>query len=147
MSWRHTEYEDLHRIVLVKDPSDGDMRSMMPDTPESREMLRENARTLFEDEEVLAIVGIAPMWKGVGTVWTLISENARLRGVLLTKGVLGFLVMLREERGYWRLQASIERGDERARRWIIALGFSYEGTMVGYSAEGRTHDLYARVRG
>ncbi len=147
MNWRNTEYEDLHRIVLQKDPSNMDVRSMVADTDESRFLLRENARTWLDDDSILAIAGIAPMWKGVGTVWTLISENARGLGLTLTRNMLGFLVMLRDERGFWRLQATVERGDERARLWILRLGFAYEGTMVAYAPDGKTHDMYARVRG
>lgn len=147
MSWRTTKYEDLHRIVLKNDPSDIDMRSMTADTEQIREMLRLNAHTWNENGSILAIVGVASMWKGVGTVWMLISEDARRRGLSLTRGILRFLAVSKSERGYWRLQATIAHGDERARRWIIHLGFVYEGTMVAYAPDGKTHDLYARVRG
>jgi len=147
VNWRATEYEDLHRIVMKEDPLDVDVMSRMPDTEQVREMLRLNAYSWVEDDTVIAIAGISPMWKGVGTVWTLISEEARSRGVALTKGIHWFLDMLRRDRGYWRIQATVERGDDRARRWIIHLGFVYEGTMVAYSPTGKTHDMYARVRG
>ena len=143
MSWRNTEYEDLHRIVLSKDASSMDMRSAIPDTPESRLSLQQNARTWLDGDSILAIAGVAPLWKGVGTVWTLISEEARDRVVGLTRGVLR---LMDSDRSYWRLQATVERGDERARLWIILLGFSYEGTMVAYAPDGKTHDMYARVR-
>ena len=146
MSWRSTQYEDLHRVVLEDDPSDADIRSLLPDTDETRSLLGENARTWWEGEEVLAIVGIAPLWKGVGTVWTLLSEASKQRGVSLTRGVLRFIDMLHRERGYWRLQATVELGDETGRLWIIQLGFQYEGTMVAYGPGGETHDMYARVR-
>ncbi len=146
MTWRNTQYEDLHRVVLEDDPSDADIRSLLPDTDETRDLLCENARTWWEEEAVLAIVGIAPLWKGVGTVWTLLSKASKQRGVSLTRGVLRFLDMLHGERGYRRVQATVELGDEPARLWIIQLGFQYEGTMVAYGPDGATHDMYARVR-
>lgn len=145
MSWRSTEYEDLHRIILPDDPPDCDVRSLLPDTEASRLSLRENAYTWEEDGRIIAIVGVEPMWKGVGTVWTLLTSETRERGVALTRGVMRFVEMLHVERGYWRLQATVERGDETARLWIIQLGFRYEGTMLAYSPGGETHDMYARV--
>ena len=41
MSWRDTEYEDLHRIVMPADAAISDIRSAMPDTEEARVLLRE----------------------------------------------------------------------------------------------------------
>lgn len=145
--WRPTEIEDLYLIATKEDPLDCDVRCMVADTEESRILLRENTYTWIDGNTILAIVGVSPMWKGVGTVWTLISEDARKHGLSLSRGVMRFLVMLREERSYRRLQATVERGDERARRWLLHLGFFYEGTMVAYDSDGKTHDLYARVRG
>ena len=146
MMWRETRFEDLHRIVLKSDPNETDLRATMPDTAETREILRENAQTWEEDGRIVAVAGIGDLWKGVGTVWTLLSEESRERGVVLTRGVLRFIDMLHEERGYWRLQATVEHGDEAAQHWILQLGFQYEGTMVAYSPDLKTHDLYARVR-
>lgn len=145
MSWRPTQFADLHRIVLPDDPTDSDMRSIMPDTDETAELLKENAQTWEEAGLILAIVGVGPMWKGVGTVWTLLSSASRERGVALTRGIVRFIKMLHGERGYWRLQATVVHGDEPARIWILQLGFRYEGTLWSYGPDGKTHDMYARV--
>jgi len=145
MSWRHSTFEDLHRIVLPNDPTDADLRSMLPDTEESRNMLYANAMTWFEEDEILAIVGVAPMWKGVGTVWTLLTAESKQRGVVLTRGVTRFIDMLYDTRGYWRLQATVEHDNDTAQVWIHRLGFHYEGTMTAYGPDSKTHDLYARV--
>ena len=148
MSWRDTEYEDLHRIVLPGESSGADARDLYPDTEEMREILRRDGWTWEDPKQgILAIVGISMMWKGVGVVWTLLTDESRLRGVILTRGVLRLLERMHRERGYWRIQATVERGDEPARLWIIQLGFVYEGTMVAYGPDGKTHDMYARVRG
>jgi hypothetical protein len=146
MKWRNTEYEDLHRIVLPNDAPSDDVRSMLSDSDESREAMKYNARSMVEGDRILAIAGVAPIWKGVGTVWTLITQEARDHGVVLSIGVRRLVKMLHVERGYWRLQATTERGDEPARLWIVGLGFSYEGTMIAYGPDMKTHDMYARVR-
>lgn len=146
MIWRDTEYEDLHRIVLPNEAPCDDVRSMISDSDESRSALRHNAKSMVDDDVILAVAGVAPLWKGVGTVWTLISEDARKSGLRLSLGVRRLVDMAYVERGYWRLQATIKRGDETARLWIVGLGFSYEGTMLAYGPDGKTHDMYARVR-
>ena len=146
MMWREATYEDLHRIALPSDPPEHDIRSTAPDTPETREILQRDARTWEDEGRVLAVVGIRHMWKGAGEVWTMLSEESRERGVALTRGVLRFLDMLHLERGYWRLQATVEHGDEPARLWILQLGFTYEGTMIAYGPDMKSHALYARVR-
>lgn len=144
MNWRDSEFKDLEKIV-VEGKASSDVRSMWSDTDDSRSLLKENARTLVDGDDVLAIVGVAELWDGVGTVWTLLSDESRKHGVLLTKGVRRYIKMLHEERGYWRLQATVKRFDEPARLWIIRLGFSYEGTMVAYGPDATTHDMYASL--
>ena len=141
--WTATEYRDLHKIRL---PGNNDMLSILVDSTATDDLLRDNARTWWEDDEVLAIVGVAPMWKGVGTVWTMLTDDARERGVALTRGVIRFIDMLEGSWGYRRLQATVVSGDEPARLWIVKLGFRYEGTMTAYGPDRTTHDMYARLR-
>lgn len=145
MTWRPTEFEDLHRISLPDDPPEFDVRSLMPDTLEARRLLRDNARTWEEDHRPLAIVGVEPQWKGVGTVWTLLTADSKRRGVVLSLGVVRCLNMLQRDWGYWRLQATVVEGDEAARLWIVGLGFSFEGLMRCYGPDMQTHALYARL--
>lgn len=146
MSWRPTEYEDLLRIEVPFDSCEADIREMMPDSDESRLMLRENARTWEDEGRIVAIVGVTPFWKGVGMVWTLLGVESKRRGVALTRGVLRFIDELHAARGYWRMEALTERGDETARVWITRLGFEYEGTKIAYGPRMESYDMYARVR-
>ncbi len=145
MSWRPTEFEDLFRIDLPDDPPESDMRAVLTDTDTTRDLLREHSRTWEDNGRIVAIVGVSPMWKGVGQVWTMLTVEARERGVMLTRGVLRFIADLPAARGDWRLQATVVRGDEPGRLWIVQLGFDFEGTMVAYGPDLKTHDLYARV--
>jgi len=146
MIWLPTEYEDLHRVKLLDDTVGSDVRSHMPDTEEYRVQLRETARTWFIDDEVVALIGVMPMWKGVGTLWTLLSEKSKEYGIALTRGSSRYVELLYDEFGYRRLQATTVHGNETAREWVVQLGFSYEGTMVGYGPDGESHDMYARLR-
>lgn len=145
MGWRETIYADLHRVRAEGGGVGIDITSVFPDNEETRTILRRDARTWEDDEGlVIAVIGVTELWKGVGTVWTMLSDRARERGPALTFRTVKLLRMLHVERGYKRIQATILHGDERARQWIINLGFTYEGTMVAYAPDGATHDLYAR---
>ncbi len=145
MNWRESTYEDLQRIDIPRDPAI-DVRGMLEDTQKEHDAMKENARTLEKDGRVLAIVAVAPIWTGVGTVWTLLSNEARGHGVALSFGVTRFIDMLMQERGFWRLQATVEKGDEAGLKWILRLGFKYEGTFFRYGPDGKDHDTYARVK-
>jgi hypothetical protein len=145
--WRSTEYEDLFGIKLA-DASSWDPEKAfdaVEDEEARRTALKEDARTWLDDDGVLAVVGVDELWSGVGVVWTLITERSRERGFALTRNVLREIGKL-HNKGYWRLQATVARGDEEARLWIVRLGFSFEGTMVAYGPNKETHDMYARVR-
>ena len=146
MNWRATEYADLFRVKVDDESSADDVRSLLQDNEETRSMLLEYAHTFECNGDAIAIVGVAPMWSGVGTVWSLLSEHSKNHGIPLTRASIRFIEE-RQAQGFWRLQATVERGHWEAREWILALGFSYEGTMVGYGPDGKTHDMYARLRG
>ncbi len=146
MNWKPSEMRDLFDIDMPEEHSGSDVRSILVDNEQTRVMLRENARTAFDGSKPIAILGISQLWKGVGVVWTLLSEQSKENGFALSLGSSRFIRMMYVERGYWRLQATIIRGDEIARLWIVKLGFVYEGTMVAYGPDGQTHDMYARVR-
>jgi len=56
--------------------------------------------------------------------------------------------MLHLERTYnlRRLSVEVRKGNDRAVRWVRALGFSYECDMKQRGPDGETHMLYARVK-
>lgn len=146
MNWKPSHIRDLLDIDMPEENSGSDVRSILVDNEQTRIMLRENARTAFDADTPIAIVGISPLWKGVGVVWTLLSKQSKENGFALSLGCSRFIRSMYIERGYWRLQATIIRGDEVARLWIVKLGFVYEGTMVAYGPDLKDHDMYARVR-
>jgi RimJ/RimL family protein N-acetyltransferase len=89
--------------------------------------------------------GIAPMWHGVGSGWMILSNVAddfpfALHRVCKT--------MLREaiSNGYHRIQADIPCSSERARRWILRLGFESEGIMRAYGPDGTDSERFAMVK-
>ncbi|MFQ5472449.1 MAG: hypothetical protein ACE5FA_06150 [Dehalococcoidia bacterium] len=147
MRWVPTTLDHLTRVARRPEHREDDVTQYIEDTTQIREVLRQQSRAWIDEHgEPLACVGIWPMWPGVGTVWTILSEAALEHGIQLSLGVRRFLREVDESESYWRLQATIEHGNVEARSWILWLGFVYEGTMRAYGPTGHTHDLYARVR-
>jgi len=144
--WREARFEDLGAIPLQIAQLDQQIE-MMEDTSSNRDLLAENART-WEDEsgKVLAVLGVWPLWAGVGTAWALISGEALRYPFGLARAAKGFLAEIIERDDFWRIQATIERGHWTGRRFILWLGFQFEGMMECYGPTGLDHDLYALVR-
>lgn len=146
MNWRPARYEDLYAVDLQRRQRDQDGRLEIPDTESVRESLRLHARTALVEDRPVAVVGVDLLWKGVARAWVFLSEESLEHPVALSRGVRGWLEWIIEDLQLRRVQADVEHGHEAARRWLLFLGFSYEGTMRRYGYTGRHHDLYARLR-
>jgi RimJ/RimL family protein N-acetyltransferase len=143
--WRETTYDDIVRIAVDSSSDAKRVLGAFPDTDGTHALLRRDAQTWEEGGEVLAIVGLTEMWNGVCSVWTLLTDSARSRGVALSLHTLRLLEDLHITRGFDRIQATCITGSTVESEWLKRLGFAFEGTMRGYGPDGADHDLYARV--
>lgn len=93
------------------------------------------------------IVGCSGLWmrhQGVSDSWGLLSRRATGSTLLaITRVVRLFL----DGRSEHRISGTALTGWEAGRRWLILLGFTYEGTMRAYTEDQRDVDLYARAGG
>ena len=144
--WRDSRFEDLGAVPLQIAQYDQKIQTM-EDTPGNREALTCHARTLEDDSgKVLAVLGVWPLWEGVGSAWALISGEALKYPTTLGRAAKVFLAEIIERDNLWRVQATVERGHRAGRNFILWLDFQYEGTMGGYGPTGLDHDLYSIVR-
>lgn len=104
------------------------------------------AFTAFDGAVCLGCGGVVIPWPGVaeGWIWALptVSRVPLELHHLVRRG------MLHLERTYnlRRLSVEVRKGNDRAVRWVRALGFSYECDMKQRGPDGETHMLYARVK-
>lgn len=145
MIWKPARYEDLHAFALQDRQVNQDGRVEIPDTEPIRESLRLHARTAWIEDRVVAIIGVDLKWKGVAEAWAFLGDEALDHPVALSRGALRWLHWIIEDLQLWRVQTDVEHGHEEARRWLLFLGFTYEGTMRRYGYTGKHHDLYARL--
>lgn len=98
--------------------------------------------TAFEGSTVLAAAGIVTLWPGRGQVWALITPAMRARAIVIHRAVY------RAVQRYTgaRLECIIDPEFSASVAWARRLGFQYEGTMPKYGIDGRTMDMYVRIR-
>jgi hypothetical protein len=144
--WDPTTFEDLHRLHLQVSQLWQDPREAMVGDERTRRVLRENSRTLWAEDRALAVIGVSQLWRGVGAAFALLSyEAVEEHPIALARGTRRWLDWIVDHGGYWRIQATVEQQSERARDWLVWLGFRFEGTMWGYGPLGTDHDMYAKL--
>jgi len=103
------------------------------------------AFTLFKDDKVVAIGGVAKLWNGVGEAWAL-PGNGMKNPLLFHKTILRMLDTIQEAEGFHRIQAIVFEDHPKGHKWVKALGFKSEGIMVAYGPNGENVVRYARVK-
>lgn len=100
------------------------------------------AWTALDGNRVMACAGIMPIWNGRHYLWGLLSADAGVHMVGLTRAALR---ELRRIKG--RVEMYVDEGFEPGMRWAEMLGFELETPqpMRGYLPSGRGAYLYARV--
>lgn len=113
-------------------------------TPEYAAWLAEygDGYTVIDGDYVVACAGVAKQWEGRGMAWALLAKESGRCFLPLHRAVLRYL----DFAGYRRIEATVDAEFMPGHRWLMMLGFEREGRMPAYAPDGRTHDLYARIR-
>lgn len=113
--------------------------------PRLRGLLREWSRTYLEDDRPIAAIGAWPGWKGVASMWAVLTEEMRSKPITLCKGARHWIEHIAAREHLHRMQALIQPEHDAAIRWIHWLGFNREGLMERASPRGTDLWLYARI--
>jgi hypothetical protein len=95
---------------------------------------------------LLGTVGINILWPGVGEAWAVFTESVNAIPIAFHRVMKRGLRTHFEALDLHRLHAVVAATDERAKRWIIALGFDREGTLREYGPNRADYIMYAMVR-
>jgi len=119
--------------------------SLDPDT-RSHLYRHVNGATILIDGEIAGIMGIAPLWPGVGEVTMIPSE-------LFYKNIKSCVKLLRESLsvgceayGLHRIQATTLESCPKHGRFLAFLGFELEGKLRGYGTAGENYLMYSYVK-
>lgn len=99
------------------------------------------AYALLHEGEVMGCYGTFLLWQGRGMVWALLSRHAgrcMRAGCRIAKGYIGSLPLT-------RLEAYVRTDFKAGNQWVRLLGFTREGTMRRFFANGADAYMYARV--
>ena len=106
----------------------------------------EYAYTLEHNGEILGSAGFVSPWPGVANGWGFFSELIYKYPLTLHKAMISMIAKLEEKHNLIRLQAECLKGYDKAIKWLIHLGFEYEGEMRNYGPTGETMLRFARIK-
>lgn len=101
--------------------------------------------TIFKGKDIVACMGIRPLWRGVGEGWVLTSPLVEECPKFLTAVTLRGLLWLERNQGYHRIGAHVLVSFTAAHKWAERLGFKIEGPAPGYGPNGEDFVHYGRV--
>lgn len=98
--------------------------------------------TLLIDNKPIAVFGFCALWKGVIDVFVIPSVDVPKHPIAFIKAAKQ---KLSEYTPVVRRMQTKSRADCSTDRWMQAMGFTCEGTMVGYTEAGADYRIWARV--
>lgn len=101
--------------------------------------------TLFLDDRPVYCGGLVECWPGVCEIWMLPGVDVIRKPITVVKAARWMLADAIDKMRPHRIQATVKASDDRAVRFIEALGFEREGLMRSFSADKTDFFLYARV--
>lgn len=144
MTWVRGKFDHLQQLEMHT--TKNDIRDMLVDGPEMAEWMRRWSRTLLIEDRPIAVVGIEPLWQGVGKAWTYLTLESLAHKIGITRSMLRLLEFIERDEEMHRIEATVEKSNTTAVRWIQYLGFDYEGDMSNYGLGGvGTFSRFARL--
>lgn len=104
------------------------------------------AFTLFDDYEVLGIVGYFPLTTWRVEAWSLISENITREAVFSGGRMVRRGIQSIYDAGYHRIEAIVDPNDNEAIRMVEFLEFVKEGRLRQFMHDKRDMLLYSKVK-
>lgn len=103
------------------------------------------ARSYFAGHRVIAIIGMVPVWFGVGEIWLLTTDEVSRNRAFFHRATIRMMREARIVYNLHRLQATVHDGNELAKNWIERLGFEFEGRHKQYGPDKSDHLRYAKT--
>lgn len=95
--------------------------------------------------ELFGIAGSYRQWSGSSQLWAAFDERVNLYPIMLLKTCLILINYAKQKQDLRRVSLTVQSGYTSGNRFAEALGFDFEGRMVGYLPDGADANLYARL--
>lgn len=103
---------------------------------ETPRLILRKAVTIMDGDMPLAIFGAYRFTQGVHHIWALFSERVREKPVAFAKTCRNLQKFYDETSGAHRFQVDVREGYYEGIRWAEFFGFSREGLMRSFTADG-----------
>lgn len=132
-----------HLEALVVQDAQAFMRPIFSNPKYAQDIAKMESYTAFIDGRPVAIAGILPIWEGRAECWAIIAQDIGRAGMRkFHRAALAFL----DASPLRRMEAFCDANFVQAHRWLLMLGFEYEGAARKYSPDGRDCLRFARVK-
>lgn len=132
-----------HLQSLILQPAQEWARPSFDDPSYAEQLAKFDSYSGFIDGRIVMCGGITRMWEGRGEAWALIARDVGPSGMhsihYAVKRYLGAATLR-------RIEAACDASFLQAHRWLVLLGFKYEGKMEKYTPDGRDCLRFAMVR-
>lgn len=102
--------------------------------------------TITFDGKPVAFIGMKLIWRGVGHVWSVTSDEITKAPAAFHKIVLEKLEEYQRIFMLWRVQMFVRAKYKPGIRWAESLGFKNEGLMAKFDPEGHDYFRFAKVK-
>ena len=100
---------------------------------------------IVHDDVTVALLGVVPVWPGVGQAWLIGTDGIGLRGVEVMKASKRIIKTLLDLEMH-RIHAYSAAFHSQAHRWLELIGFRRESTLKQYGKTGEDFYCYAITR-
>lgn len=136
-------FESWH-IKLIKEGVHYDKPSLDPET-RARIYRQIEGVTVLLDGEICAIMGIAPLWPGVGEI-TMIPSNLFYKNLRQSvKLCRNLLSIAADTFNLHRIQATTLASAPKHGRFLEVMGMQFEGHLRAYGPKGEDFLMYAYI--
>jgi len=109
--------------------------------------LRGPAWTLRVDGNIVGCGGVMLLWSGVGEAWVMPNALAAEYPLACFRTICQGLQHAITAHNLRRVQSVVHESVPAEQRWVVRLGFEFEGVMRGYGPGGETYLRYALLVG
>ena len=103
------------------------------------------AYAFFADDACFGLGGVFPFTPGVGELWMMMHPDRFRHPKFLRRAALRILGEAREVMDLHRIQSAAEVAQPYHSRWMVSLGFEFEGIMRAYTFDRRDMARYALI--
>lgn len=102
--------------------------------------------TLMLENEILGIVGLSLICKGVGETISLLSDSILKCGREFTEKVEEMHLFYAANLGLHRFHSYVKASDAKAVNWLESLRYKKEGLLCSMNADGEDYFVFGRTK-